>query len=119
MKTISQAAPSLNRLIRTIALVLLGTGASLPAFDHPGHMTTGAIAFNDVKRERPELIEKLSALLMEHPNRSSFSVAIGDTRGEERGKRLLIYAARWPDDAKFTFWGQAHLAYGPLANPRG
>ena len=103
-------------LIGTIAVILLGSVGNLLAWDHPGHMTTGAIAFNEVKRMRPELLEKLSVILMSHPNPTAFSVAIGDTRGEERAKRLLMFTARWPDDAKFTFWDKPtwHTARWPI-----
>ena len=47
---------------------ILGSTAGLQAWDHPAHMTTAAIAFNETERANPELIEKLELLNMRHPD---------------------------------------------------
>jgi hypothetical protein len=92
--------------IRSIALLValfIGVSAgSAGAFDHPGHMTTAAIAFYEIERTRPELIEKIGKLLLAHPDPAPFWVAAGDARGNERTRRMFIEAARWPDDSKWT-----------------
>jgi hypothetical protein len=72
------------------------------AWDHPGHMTTAAIAFAEIERVRPDLIDKIGLLMLKHPDPAPFWVAAGDSKGKERGRRMFIEAARWPDDAKFT-----------------
>ena len=72
------------------------------AWDHPGHMASAAIAFAEIERERPELIEKIGLLLLKHPDPAPFWVATVNARGNERTRRMFIEAARWPDDAKFT-----------------
>jgi len=42
------------QLIATFVLLTLGTFVtSARAWDHPGHMTTAAIAYMEVERERP------------------------------------------------------------------
>jgi hypothetical protein len=64
-------------------------------------MTTAAIAFKEIERARPELIEKIGLALMVHPDTSPFWVAAGDATGKERVRRMFIEAARWPDDAKW------------------
>ena len=76
--------------------------SSALAWDHPAHMTTAAIAFMEIEREKPELIEKLEFLFMAHPDTSPFWVAAGDARGKERAKRMFIEGARWADDTKGT-----------------
>jgi hypothetical protein len=65
-------------------------------------MTSAAIAFAEIESQRPELIEKIGALLMAHPDPAPFWVASGDAKGKERTRLWFIEAARWPDDAKFT-----------------
>jgi hypothetical protein len=65
-------------------------------------MTTAAIAFAEIERTRPELIEKIGLLMLKHPDIPPYWVAAGDSRGKERARRMFIEAARWPDDAKFT-----------------
>ena len=72
------------------------------AWDHPSHMITAAIAFMEIERSKPELIEKLELVFMVHPDTSPFWVAAGDARGRERAKRMFIEGARWADDTKGT-----------------
>lgn len=86
-----------------VLFVLLGaftTGAN--AWDHPGHMTTAAIAFTEVERARPDLIEKLGLLFLAHPDTAPFWVAAGEAKGKERVRRMFLECARWADDSKFT-----------------
>jgi hypothetical protein len=91
---------------RSIALVgvvaLSAIGTNVHAWDHPGHMTTAAIAFAEIESRRPELIEKIGLLMLKHPDLPPYWVAAGDGKGNERARRMFIEAARWPDDAKFT-----------------
>lgn len=84
------------------AVVFSAMSTTVHAWDHPGHMTTAAIAFAEIERERPELIEKIGMLMLAHPDPGPFWVAAGDGKGKERARRMFIEAARWPDDAKFT-----------------
>jgi hypothetical protein len=72
------------------------------AWDHPGHMTTAAIAFAEIERARPELIEKIGLLFLKHPDPAPFWVAAGEAKSKERVRRMFIECARWPDDSKFT-----------------
>ena len=90
--------------------------SSVHAWDHPGHMTTAAIAFAEIERARPELIEKIGLLMLKHPDIAPFWVAPGDTRGKERARRMFIEAARWPDDAKWTIHDRPtwHSARWPI-----
>jgi hypothetical protein len=46
----------------TIALVLSTLSSSAFTWDHPGHTTTGAIAYNEIERTNPELIERIGML---------------------------------------------------------
>ena len=72
------------------------------AWDHPGHMTTAAIAFSEIERARPELIDKIGLLFLKHPDTAPFWVAAGEAKGKERVRRMFIECARWADDSKFT-----------------
>lgn len=86
------------------------------AWDHPAHMTTAAIAFMEIERSKPELIEKIELLFMRHPDTSPFWVAAGDARGKERAKRMFIEGARWADDTKGTIHDRPtwHTARWPI-----
>jgi len=101
----------------TIMLLTLGmfsSGAS--AWDHPGHMTTAAIAYIEVERERPELMDKIGMLFLVHPEAGPFWVAAGAARGREATRRKFIECARFADDIKFTATDEPtwHTARWPI-----
>jgi hypothetical protein len=99
----TRGEPMLQRSIRFITAIFLGmVSAAASGWDHPGHMTSAAIAFIDIKQARPDLIEKLGLLFLAHPDPAPFWVAAGEARGEERTRRMFLECARWPDDSKFT-----------------
>ncbi len=79
-----------------------GFASTAHAWDHPSHMTCAAIAFAEIERTHPDLIEKIGLVLLKHPDPSPFWVASGDARGKERARRMFIEGARWPDDNKWT-----------------
>ena len=106
----------LKRSIQFLTVVLSGIlSASANSWDHPGHMISAAIAFADVEKARPELIEKLGLLFLAHPDPAPFWVAAGEAKGSERTRRMFLECARWADDSKFTnndrlTWHTARLA---------
>ena len=57
-------------VILAFALLVCASGAH--AWDHPSHMATAAIAFMEIERSKPELIEKLELIFMAHPDTSPF-----------------------------------------------
>ncbi len=66
-------------------------------------MITAAIAFAEIERARPDLVEPVGLMLIRHPDPAPFWVAAsGATDGRERARRMFIEAARWPDDSKGT-----------------
>ncbi len=86
-----------------LAAIILVSGSAAQAWDHPSHMTTTAIAFEEIERLRPELMERIGLMLMKHPDPAPFWVAATDAdTGLERARRMFIEGARWPDDAKGT-----------------
>ena len=77
--------------------------APASAWDHPSHMITAAIAFEEIEKLRPELMERIGLMLMKHPDPAPFWVAATDADSNlERARRMFIEGARWPDDAKGT-----------------
>jgi hypothetical protein len=61
-----------------MTLAILGSTAGLQAWDHPAHMTTAAIAFNEIERANPELIAKLDLVFMKRPDASPSSSRSSD-----------------------------------------
>ncbi len=95
-----------NFLKLTIGTSAIATALAgeVQAWDHPGHMLTAAIAYREVERMRPELIDLIGLLLLKHPDPAPFWVASTDAAGRERARRMFIEAARWPDDANWTIY---------------
>lgn len=87
------------------ALVALLLATLLPcssafAWSRPGHMVSAAIAYQELNARERQIIDKVVALAEKHPDRGAFEVAIGRATGEERGLRLFLELARWPDDMR-------------------
>jgi len=91
-----------RRILLVLVSILCGLSSPALAWDHTGHMTTAAIAFSEIERARPDLIEKLGMLFLAHPYVSPFWVAAGEAKGKERTRRMFIECGRWADDVKFT-----------------
>ena len=67
----------------TLALALITGSASVTAvaaWEHPSHMTTEAIAFAELARQRPDLIEPRELMMMRHTTGKAGSNGKGDTR---------------------------------------
>jgi hypothetical protein len=93
----------LRKFLLIGSAVLASVSTSAHAWDHPSHMTTAAIAFAEIERQRPDLIEPLGLMMMRHPDPAPFWVAAsGATDSRERARRMFIEASRWPDDSKGT-----------------
>ena len=84
-----------------ICLVLV-CATTAQAWDHPSHMTSAAIAMEEIEKAHPELVDKIGLLFMRHPDAAAFWVAAGEAKGSERARRLFFEGARWPDDNKWT-----------------
>jgi hypothetical protein len=97
-----EANTSLRTSVLISAVVFCSTAMSAQAWDHPGHMTSAAIAFSEIEKARPDLIEKIGLLFLAHPDTAPFWVAAGEAKGKERVRRMFIECARWADDSKFT-----------------
>ncbi|MFC4308717.1 S1/P1 nuclease [Steroidobacter flavus] len=86
-------------LVALLLAVLLPSSAA-QAWSRPGHMVTAAIAYDELSAQDRRVIDKIVALAEKHPDRGAFEVAVGRATGEERGRRLFLELARWPDDAR-------------------
>jgi S1/P1 Nuclease len=104
-----------------LCVALLATAYCRPAaaLSAEGHMTTAAIAYTELKSSAPQTIDRIVALLRDHPDRGSFRVAAHGTDGAERDRQLFLEMARWPDDIRLGAYDHPTWHYGmhPLAEP--
>lgn len=108
----------LRRMAISLTAFALAAGPA-GAWTRPGHMVTAAIAFDEIERRRPDLIDAISALLDAHPDRGPFQVAVDRTTGRERQRRMFLECARWADDARQTAYDHPswHIALWPVIEP--
>lgn len=110
----------IKRLTASVLAVAMALAAN-PAFawTRPGHMVTAAIAFDEIERRRPDLIDAIGAILDAHPDRGAFQVAVDRSVGRERQRRLFLECARWPDDARQTAYDHPgwHAVLWPVEAP--
>ena len=95
--------------MRLLASVVFLTLAAYPspasAWNIPGHMLSGIIAYQVLQQENPQTIEKVKALLEKHPwYANQWQARLQDISVGDHGLVLFMQAARWPDDFDASHW---------------
>jgi hypothetical protein len=93
--------------VSLIASLVLLAVAVLPrpssAWNIPGHMLSGIIAFQILQQENPQTIEKVKAVLEKHPSYADqWQARLQDVPVADHGLVLFMQAARWPDELRVT-----------------
>src|SRR5687768_14117260 len=81
------------------------------AWNIPGHMVSGAIAYRELKAKDPKALAKILALLKKHPQYAQMfapKLASETLSADEKNLYLFMLAARWPDDIKSTDYEPKH-----------
>ena len=81
------------------------------AWSRETHMTTGAIAFDDLERSDPALLAKLVVIAAAHPDRARFDTNLKDLTGRAKARAMFEWLARWPDDARGTAYDNPEWHY--------
>jgi hypothetical protein len=119
--------PHRQRGILIFGLLPIGLLAARGAFawNKPGHMVTGAIAFNALRGHDDDVIQRVVKLLERHPfYDESWKNQIRSLSGEDQALALFMIAAGWPDDvrrdARFHqgAWHFINFPYVPQGQPR-
>ncbi|MEH2093474.1 MAG: S1/P1 nuclease [Nostoc sp.] len=97
------------------------------AWNKAGHMVSGAIAYSELKQSNQQTIDRIVAILREHPEFSKFeqqwnSLKKSSIPSQNENLYLFMWAARWPDDArdnqKFNHqtWHYINFPYDPSSS---
>jgi hypothetical protein len=71
------------------------------AWNIPGHMLSAAIAYQVLQQENPQTIEKVNAVLEEHPRYANqWQARLQDVPVADHGLVLFMRASRWADDIR-------------------
>ena len=82
-----------------LALTVLPLPAS--AWNIPGHMLSGIIAYQILQQENPPIIDKVKAVLEKHPwYTNQWQARLRDVPVADRDMVLFMQAARWADDIR-------------------
>jgi S1/P1 Nuclease len=112
-----------------VASLVLLTLAVLPlpasAWNIPGHMLSGIIAYQILRQENPPTIEKVKAALEKHPwYANQWQARLQDVSVADHGLVLFMQAARWPDDIRTQDkaqnrppWHYVNLPFKPEGQP--
>jgi hypothetical protein len=106
-----------------LALAISPLAAS--AWDIPGHMLSGAIAYQVLQQESPQTIDNVKAILEKHPWYANQSQArLQDVPLASHGLVLFMQAARWADDIRTqdkaqnrSPWHFINLPFKPEGQP--
>src|SRR5438045_6054112 len=80
---------------------LLAITPSVLAFNKPGHMVSGAIAYQELKVNKPEVIARVVQILKQHPDyQTRWAPKLAGAVDPDQ--TLFMLAARWPDDVRGT-----------------
>lgn len=72
------------------------------AWSEKSHMTTGAIAFDDLAASDSALLARLEPIIAAHPHHAKLAARAGNLKGAARMRVIFQWLARWPDDANGT-----------------
>ncbi len=109
-----------------IGLFVIGCFVQSFAWNKPGHMTTGAIAYFELKANSPDTLKKVVALLKELPDyETHWKTIVADrtAQGDDEGLVLFAYAARWADDIRGNpaehrgLWHYINYPFKPDSEP--
>jgi hypothetical protein len=91
------------RVLAHLAMFSFALPCPAPAWNIPGHMLSGAIAYQILRQENPPTIEKVKAVLEKHPwYAQQWQARLQNVPVADHGLVLFMQAARWPDELRVT-----------------
>jgi S1/P1 Nuclease len=107
-----------------IALISIIGIQPAAAWNKAGHMMTAAIAYDTLKKDNPTALDKVLALLRQHPQYDKmWAKQIERVAPEDRDQALFMLAARWPDDIRDDpdynqpSWHYTDIPFKPVGQP--
>lgn len=93
--------------------------ANAVAWNMARHMLTGAFVYQELKQNKPDLLQEVLAILKEHPEYDTrWAGPLSRVAEDKQDQALLMLAARWPDDARddpdehHATWHYVSFPYG-------
>jgi hypothetical protein len=84
--------------VRILILLTLAVPPA-PAWNNPGQMLSGIIAYQIIQQENPQTIDKTKAVLEKHPwHANQWQSRLQDVPAADHALVMFMQAARWADD---------------------
>src|SRR5215475_13025933 len=114
---------SLITLLVMLTLAVLSPSAS--AWNIPGHMLSGAIAYQVLQQENPQTIEKMKTVLEKHPwFANQWQARLQDVPAADHSLVRFMQASRWADDIRINdkqkhraLWHYINWPFKPEGQP--
>jgi hypothetical protein len=108
-----------------VLLTLAVVPVPASAWNIPGHMLSGIIAYQVIRQENPKSIEKVKAVLVRHTwYTNQWRARLQDVPVADRGLVLFMQASRWADDIRTQdkaqnrpSWHYVNLPFKPEGQP--
>jgi hypothetical protein len=107
-----------------LAFLCLSSPLSALAWNGAGHMTTGAIAYQELKREDPTATQRVIEILKANPEfETLWESELDRVETLEPEQLLFMLAARWSDDIRrdnrynHSKWHYINFPYKPSNEP--
>jgi hypothetical protein len=93
-----------SRISAVLLVLILGAHARAHAWNNCGHMMVAEVAYQELRRDHPETLKAILALLKKHPRiRDLDDETVAHHIHEEAYEHyLFLLAATWPDMVKLT-----------------
>ncbi len=90
----------MTRFALVAAMALLATKPA-PAWNKAGHMAVGAIAYEVLKQDSPNSLQRAITLLKSHPSyERMWKPELANVKPEERDLYLFMLAGKWADEIR-------------------
>ena len=103
---------SLIAALALLASILIMAVVDMFTWNIPGHMLSGAIAYQILQRENPFTITTVRSVLEKNPwYETRWRVQLDKLPESERDKMLFMFAARWADDIRTLDKAESRLPW--------
>src|ERR1041384_2946903 len=112
-EVVYKTQPQKLLLAAAVALMMLSLPSSnSSAWNIPGHMLSGAMAYQILQRENPSTIPTVRSILEKNPwYESRWKVQLDKLPEAERDEMLFMLAPRWADDIRTLDKVESHLPW--------
>jgi len=109
-EVVYETQPQKLLLAAAVALMMLSLlSSNSSAWNIPGHMLSGAIAYQILQRESPTTIPSVRSVLEKNPwYQSRWKSQLDKLPEAERDETLFMVAARWADDIRTRDPSESH-----------